>query len=541
MSVFRTLLMQQDVYDTIYGTNSITFNAKANGLKALKLFGGTEQSGTPTPTTPQNIVSNNGAIKYSPNLVNMVTDNVDLGHYISANGVYSESVSNFLYVPYIKVQPNTTYTLSFSEELYYITISEYSANDRTGFIQRNEGTTGGNTSLTITTQATTQYIRFGSNPYGNSNTVTMEQVLAINWMLAKADTPQTYIPYGQIYTDGTVETITDSLSNTATAEMLLKVSTYQDIQEVIAGRVTRNVGIKVLTGDNTKDGLWGTSAGASNLYSLTIANSSTDNTFSPISTHFVGVLGNVGYASIQDGQFKHGSNSNTYFFKDTNSENVTEFKAFLATQYAAGTPVIVVYPLSTPTTETVTGQHLTTQEGNNTISITQASINNLELEGKYKRRKMQELPFTQPILTADGTLGGDSFAVSAPYFSTYYTYYPFASNANTNSARTWAYNANTADYIFYNPDALKVSSIDITNRNESSPRPIVSGTVYGSNDGTTWTELTTFTNTVKTSNTMWTLTVNSSAFYKYHKISGVSGSTGYIGIGKIGLHATYMG
>ena len=149
-----------------------------------------------------------------------------------------------------------------------------------------------------------------------------------------------------------------------------------------------------------------------------------------------------------------------------------------------------------------------------------------------------ELPFTQPVLTADGTLGGDDFAVSALHYSLYNAYKPFSSSANSNANVTWAVKSNNADYTFYNPDGLKVSSLDIVNRNENTPRAIESGTVYGSNDGTNWTELTTFTNDVLTQNGAWTITVNSNAFYKYHKINCVNSGT-YIGFGKMTINATY--
>ena len=64
--------------------------------------------------------------------------------------------------------------------------------------------------------------------------------------------------------------------------------------------------------------------------------------------------------------------------------SVNQFKQFLADQYNAGFPVIVVYPLATATTESVTGQTLTTQAGTNIVEITQASMDNLELEVSYK-------------------------------------------------------------------------------------------------------------------------------------------------------------
>lgn len=50
----------------------------------------------------------------------------------------------------------------------------------------------------------------------------------------------------------------------------------------------------------------------------------------------------------------------------------------------SGTPVIIVYPLAEPKTETVAHQHLGIQAGTNIVEITQASIDNLELEVSYK-------------------------------------------------------------------------------------------------------------------------------------------------------------
>jgi len=147
--------------------------------------------------------------------------------------------------------------------------------------------------------------------------------------------------------------------------------------------------------------------------------------------------------------------------------------------------------------------------------------------------------FIQPFLASNGTMGGDSFAVSASAtFGSYYAWYPFASDANTTQGKTWAASGNTADYIMYNPTPIKIVSFNITNRNEgSSCRPIVSGTVYGSNDGSSYTLITSFTNNITSGNATWTLNVNSDTAYKYYKISGVSNNTGYIGIGKIKINA----
>lgn len=76
-----------------------------------------------------------------------------------------------------------------------------------------------------------------------------------------------------------------------------------------------------------------------------------------------------------------------FYIKDANypaQSDLESFKQYLADQYNAGTPVIILYQLATPTTETVTAQPMNIQAGTNIVQITQASMDNLELEVKYK-------------------------------------------------------------------------------------------------------------------------------------------------------------
>ena len=201
-----------------------------------------------------------------------------------------------------------------------------------------------------------------------------------NIQIEKASTATPYRPYGEIYTDGTVETVTDSLSNTATAEMLLKVGDYQDVQEVLSGNVTRNVGIKVLDGTE----FWSVySVTQGVLFRIQIADAVSG------AKDSLGVLCNayqvVQYVNRRSGTLT-GSATNYDFIND-NYTTLDAWKAYLADQYAAGTPVTVVYPLAEPTTETVAGQALTTQAGTNIVEITQASIDNLALEVSYKGKQ----------------------------------------------------------------------------------------------------------------------------------------------------------
>ena len=85
------------------GSTALTLvNAKANSLAYLKLYGGCEQNGTPTPSSPVDIVCNNGTIKYSLNEFDV--SKVEVGYYrVQATGVLTPSPCNFItgYMPVI--------------------------------------------------------------------------------------------------------------------------------------------------------------------------------------------------------------------------------------------------------------------------------------------------------------------------------------------------------------------------------------------------------------------------------------------------------
>ena len=369
--------------DTVTGNGSITLlKAKANGLKSVKLFGGCEQNGTPTPTTPVNIVSNNGAIKYSANMCNVNAQTALVGYYISTQGVVTADTNNWIYQAFIPVKPNTTYTLSMSSAVYFASISEYSTADDSGFIVRNASGSGAHTQFTITTGATTNFVRFGTNI--DRTEVTLEEVLAINWMLNEGSTAIPYAPYaeGGIYTDGIVETVQDSLSNTATAEMLLSVGDYKDTQEVLTGAMTRNIGIKVFDGTENF-----TEMSTPNCFRFGFQDRGMAGV-NPICSHYPDATITLSVANMPDQTIKgHSTAANSFYLKDSRFSTEAELQAWLAEQYNAGTPVIVVYALETSTTETVTGQTLQTQAGTNILQITQASIDNLPLEATYKKSR----------------------------------------------------------------------------------------------------------------------------------------------------------
>lgn len=370
-------------WNTVTGTSPLSLvNALAHEIKSLTQYGKCEQSGTPTPSSPQDIKCNNGTLKFSPQMANVNSDTALVGYYISSSGAVAEDANNWIYQDYIPVKPSTKYTLSVDTALYYVTISEYSSADDSGFIRRNAGSTGGNTSLTITTRSNTRYIRFGANI--KSEAITIDDVLAIKWMLNKGDTALPYAPFveGGIYADGTPEVLTvthaDSTTETASVVNLFAVGDVADAQEIISGLINRKIGVIVL--DGTEE--WGVTSGV--LYTNLSAVDAAYGRKAVVCTHYIGT--NEANASMPANSAKTANNSAVTFLqlyiKDSSYSTAAGFAAYLAAQYAAGTPVIVLYQLAEDTTEHAEPQPLSTTDGDNTITV-EANVSGINLEAIY--------------------------------------------------------------------------------------------------------------------------------------------------------------
>lgn len=167
-------------------------------------------------------------------------------------------------------------------------------------------------------------------------------------------------------------------TQTATAENLLGVTDFKDEQEIISGVVTRACGIKVL--DGTEEWTTDTYGGYRRMVLQEVLNASGD-TLSVVCSHYVSRSAD---ARQQPNSIFIASSGKLVIYVDS-TQNITtadEFNAWLAAQYANGTPVVVVYPLAEATTEQVTGQHLTAKD---TATITAQSeyISGIELEVEY--------------------------------------------------------------------------------------------------------------------------------------------------------------
>ena len=204
------------------------------------------------------------------------------------------------------------------------------------------------------------------------------------------------IPANTIYTDWTTETITDELWNNATAEMLLKLGNRADEQEILTGNVIRKVWVVALDGSEE----WGYESKYTRFYTPISNLKNVWVRLTPmICTHFISINDGRDYANVPNGAIFTGDISTNYIFiKITEYTTLADFKAFLKAQYDAGTPVIIIYPLNSETTESVSGQTLSTVDGENTIRVSQSSMEWLELKMEYMLPWDSKINFANPEL-----------------------------------------------------------------------------------------------------------------------------------------------
>lgn len=191
----------------------------------------------------------------------------------------------------------------------------------------------------------------------------------------------------EVYTAGPIETIAikddqSATVSTATCEDLFAIGTdYVDQQEVISGTVTRKLGVYVFDGSETfQNGSNGWITEAAITDQANVA-------YLPFCTHFGGTDTTPVSGSNTVRVYRTSGNAGRVYFgvnkSITEFSTAAKFQQWVADQYAAGTPVIIVYVLATPTTDTVTPQPMQTAAGDNAAEITQAGMAGLELEVEY--------------------------------------------------------------------------------------------------------------------------------------------------------------
>lgn len=162
--------------------------------------------------------------------------------------------------------------------------------------------------------------------------------------------------------------------------------------------------------------------------------------------------------------------------------------------------------------------------GTQTGTITMDGNKTLTANGTYSTTAT-ETTWSQPTLSANGTLGGSSFAVASsrqPYNSNLDVWKAFDGDASSASS-TW-YPAGTGSsgipitLTIYIPDGVKITNFKFTNGSNANNAPNAL-TVYGSDNNSVYTQLATYTNTNQTSNSTWNVSLPSNNMYcSYYQI-----------------------
>ena len=230
-----------------------------------------------------------------------------------------------------------------------------SDNTSNGELAHKQNTTPNSYSLTFTIPADTAYIGVSHNRYDTDTQVEV------------GSTKTAYIAYND---------------STATANNLFAVNTYKDVQEIITGATTHKVGVYVFNG--TED--WTEGSTTSLSISKTLLGTSTtvlpSTSTDIVCTHYQ-VLGT---SAVEDAIWVGSSNVN--FRVRATYATISDWTTFLAAQYAAGTPVIVIYPLATQYAEPAPiAQTMNVVAGDNTLEAIQYGLPNLEAEAIYTKAK----------------------------------------------------------------------------------------------------------------------------------------------------------
>ncbi|MCQ2581243.1 MAG: hypothetical protein MJ164_03705 [Alphaproteobacteria bacterium] len=302
---------------TIFACVFCAFSAWADtttcDIDYIPVTGNSIQNGTPTPTNPVEIesvgtkVGNKYAVQVAVNYDGGV---VDLG---TLNWVYLTTGS--VLAPYFYASISN-FQSSGSVTNFYC--NEYKATKRAGL---EDKTIFADSNHTIEVR-----------DLSFSDAAAFKKAMSGKYLYYQRATDETWVA--------------PTLKTVYLDEPLRKVGEYADVLDYKNGTITRNVGVKVL--DGTED--W--TKGQYNQWYTTTAITDRD-----ISKR-AGLCTHAKYTENTDNLVQFG-----YLFLGVSTQwvnisypalsNKNDWKAYLAQQYAAGTPVIVYYPLATPVVEQI--------------------------------------------------------------------------------------------------------------------------------------------------------------------------------------------
>lgn len=149
--------------------------------------------------------------------------------------------------------------------------------------------------------------------------------------------------------------------------------------------------------------------------------------------------------------------------------------------------------------------------------------------------------FVQPVLSANGTMGGDSFACNqSSYLNTNRLAWKAFDEDNQIYDDNWhSANGHPAYIEWYNPNPLKISNIRIRNR-DSDGSYIKQYTISYSDNGSNWEQVASGTSPNQTAYGEWDITITELGYHQYWRLTCISSSgsnSGYTAIQHIGLTA----
>ena len=402
---------------TVSGTQSISLpNALSMPLKSLKIEGSSTLSATPSPSAPATITTNYGTlaperyelpIEYEyidgitfsgrtyyeiSNLYLTGADTVHLSFSFNTNcnifGCYDNDSSGDRYSLYVSSSSGAKY-MRYGSSAYDSYFPQSARGDRFDVTITPTGVSGMYTDSTWEEETFTSSVsmcigltgpgvtstKFSGNMYG---CFIVEVRFKGIPCIRKSDnnigyydtySKQFYAPNGSNPSALEVSHSTVTFgNNTIEVAELLAVEGYKDTQDIVSGEITRRVGVKVLDGteswrEATHKGVFYTSADVGTI----------SETYPVLSNAYVtSVLAN---GTMPDLTAKLAQTiafgGAIHIVHDDYQDKIDDFKAYLAAQYAAGTPIIVLYPLATETIEHQSPTVLrTTYNTTNTITTT---------------------------------------------------------------------------------------------------------------------------------------------------------------------------
>ena len=190
---------------------------------------------------------------------------------------------------------------------------------------------------------------------------------------------------------------------------------------------------------------------------------------------------------------------------------------------------VVNYSVSYTDTTTKTGS--ITMDSDKTLTFTRTYYTSTTYQS-----------WSQPTLSANGTIGGSSFAVdgSGNWSTTYNQFWKGMDGNSSTIVLGYPNKSPQPSYIFYNPNPLKVSNLHFKSYagGDGAGWVTKAGTIYVSTNGNTWTNLKDFTNSVTGAGAEYDVSVLTASGFKYYKITLTQGSSYGAGWAEMTITAT---